>query len=730
MKRTFLITLFFSLLIAFYSPLFAYSTFQSDTCVVNDLCEAAITIDNVKPDEGFVCVEGCTVGATPEFFNNQCGIGLYPTVWYRVLADDLASMMNIHVSSDDMESPTITLFYMLSDCNDMVQIPLGNANFPCAIGQNGVAEAIGTDIGANVNYLIAVSSLDNQGGTFSLCVSTVSVSSLCVTNRELKIVARSAGGNLNGPFYPSEVVSVCMNVKSYTAAGNGCQWFQGLVPVFGNGWDPASFDPNGQPLNATVNGNPIGVPQNGLYGESTWDWFSDVDYHYNNNFMQVGDFNGNGIVEICNTAYDKDCPDIGGIEGGCCGPCWGAPLGTILPPGWFSYGINGSCATPGPPVRVDWGDGNTCGAGMGPWEFCFDLRVRPFPDCTTDETTSDLSLGFFTFADGEVGSWTGAPSVCAQDQPVMVNYALQCNQVFDLGIEVVEDRCEGTAFEYLIDEPDIEHWTWSIFPSWAISSSPKEGVNGFQISDTLINQLSDPVDVTYFFTGYVAGSTDMAIKQVRFRVIPGIETAVPNVVNICERDKDSLVISSAPLSGGQPPYEFLWQPNGDTTPSITLFPPFQNSTYTLEISDSIGCIYKEDIRIQVRPCQLDTIIHTDDESNDGHTVDNPPPMPLQGGRILYDDDPSSPGIFSAGLKIYPQPATDMVNIDWTGMADDALEILILDTKGTIVYQAGLPPSDRREHRAQIFAGHLGSGVYIVLLRTDRSTVTGRMVMMD
>ena len=113
---------------------------------------------------------------------------------------------------------------------------------------------------------------------------------------------------------------------------------------------------NGQPLNATVNGNAIGLLYNGLYGASTWDWFLDVGYHYDNSFLQIGDFDGNGTVDMCHLLYSADCPAVGGIQGGCCGPCW-INSGEILPPGWFAYGINGSCATPGPPISVDWGDG-------------------------------------------------------------------------------------------------------------------------------------------------------------------------------------------------------------------------------------------------------------------------------------------------------------------------------------------------------------------------------------
>ena len=68
MKRKItIITGLVSFLLFLSSSLLAFNTFKQDTCAVNDFCETAIPIDNVISDEGFVCVEGCTVGATPEF---------------------------------------------------------------------------------------------------------------------------------------------------------------------------------------------------------------------------------------------------------------------------------------------------------------------------------------------------------------------------------------------------------------------------------------------------------------------------------------------------------------------------------------------------------------------------------------------------------------------------------------------------------------------------------------
>lgn len=85
----------------------------------------------------------------------------------------------------------VTLFQQLSDCDNLVQVPMTSSNLPCVTGSNGEAEAFGSDVGANSIYYIAVSSLNNVGGDFELCVNTISMASNCVTSRDIEITARS-----------------------------------------------------------------------------------------------------------------------------------------------------------------------------------------------------------------------------------------------------------------------------------------------------------------------------------------------------------------------------------------------------------------------------------------------------------------------------------------------------------------------------------------------------------
>lgn len=514
--RTFFQSILFSPLFLLPSFLFAFTSGGPDTCTINDDCINAIFIPEVYSDEGFVFIDGCNLYASPDSIFEECQMGDYPTVWYRMTTDEVAIVMNIEVYSLDFESPIISMFKSNGGCSSLEPIYLTEDNMTCVIGTDGMAKVVGLPVESSTDYFIAVSSLLSIGGNFWLGINTQSIGFTCVTDRNVEIVARSNGGPLEGPFDPNETVSFCLNVNSFSGSGNGCQWFQGIVPVFGNGWDPTSFDPLGQPLNARINADTVGEIGNGLYGASTWDWFNTVDYHHDHPHVTVADLDGNGTLDICNTYYESDCPD-GGVTGGCCGPCWNTP-GDLLPPGWFAYGINGSCPDLGPPVGVDWGDGNTCGDGMGPWKFCFDLTTRDVPDCMTDSTRRDLSIGFVTFADGETGSWAGSSSVCGKDAPLKLSLQAKCGRVSIRDTEHMPPLCSGDTLQYIIDEPGISNWEWNISPHWAVPYLTNRGENGFPIQAPLLNNSGEPVDIQATLIGHMSGSPDKVVKKFRFKL--------------------------------------------------------------------------------------------------------------------------------------------------------------------------------------------------------------------
>ncbi len=522
---------------------------SQDPCLDYDECMDAIDLGLIPTGDWNVNEIGCNLYASPDTLISGCLMGDYPTVWYKFTTDLEAASISITISSDDFEMPAFSLFESPNNgCSELEPVLLRYTTY-CIIGSDGLAKVSGARIDTSSTLYLAVSSHLSIGGDFSIHMRILPEGFICVKDRSLKITHRSNEGPLEGPFDPNEEVRVCLNVEAFVAANNGCQWFQGLVPVFGNGWDPSSFDSLGQPMNATVNDLPIGEPGNGLYGLgselATWDWFDDVDYHHDYDDLTIGDFDNNGRMDMCNSHYDPECP-FEGIKGGCCEACWGNPLGDTLPAGWFAYGINGSCPNPGPPIRVDWGDGNACNEEiMGPWEFCFDLITRDILDCAEDSTTRDLSIGFLTFADGEIGAWTGNSSVCSNDAPLNLSFEASCGRITNLDPEILAPLNSGDTLFYLIEEPDILDWEWNISPFWAVPYLQNTGQNGFTLSAPLVNTTGDTVDITGIFIGKygpdLVESNDRLVKKIKFKLISETPTAVsPDATKANQSEKIKL----------------------------------------------------------------------------------------------------------------------------------------------------------------------------------------------
>ncbi len=704
-----------------------FSGYGKDSCAINDFCSSAIELQ-VNTDLGFTCTTGCTNLATAEIVDNPCGIGQFPTVWYRVNTELGAATMNIHVQSDDIRSPGISLFIGMPDCEQLQSVDMTSSKLSCVQGYNGIAKAIGTKVKENQIYYIAITDPDNVGGSFELCVNTLSTGSNCVISRNIEITGRSSGGPLEGPFEPGETISVCFNVDSFSTSSLPCQWLQGIVPVFGNGWNWKSFDPNGQPMNATINGNPIGAPENGNYGAATWDWFEDVDYHFDNPYLQVGDLDHNGTVEMCNSLYDPDCPDLGGIQGGCCSPCWQGTLGTILPPGWFAYGINGVCPAQGPPIRVDWGDGNSCSDVMGPWHFCFDLVTRLFPDCDQDNSTSDLSLGFFTFTDVETGSWNGGPDLC-YDQPAYWRPGFQCRTEYDLGTVTLPDQCSDNLVTYELFEPGVNNWEWTVTPSSFVQDSVFEGGNGHILECHPHYTGSFSSMITYSLIGHLSTSNTIVIKKIKFRVWPRIQFQLPEYIDICEYKPGSVTITPSFVKGGKPPYHYVWNPGGDTLSSLLLSAPFHSGIINLLVYDTIGCAAKDSLQVRLKSCHFDDMFPKE-EPNDTINPQNPSwqdigiPAPDVKWNIRSNEHVKNDG---DDIQIYPSPTVGLAILKWTIDLKTEATIRVYDSKGVLIKIISVSPGE--EHQKAIDVQSFQPGVYFVCFGNGDFRYVARLIKM-
>src|SRR5687768_16786656 len=79
-------------------------------CLENDDCQTAIIISNVISDQSYVCMTGCNEYAAPDSTVAPCQMGDYPTVWYTFVTDAVATILNIEVSSEDFDAPSIAVF--------------------------------------------------------------------------------------------------------------------------------------------------------------------------------------------------------------------------------------------------------------------------------------------------------------------------------------------------------------------------------------------------------------------------------------------------------------------------------------------------------------------------------------------------------------------------------------------------------------------------------------------
>ena len=439
----------------------------------NDHCTDALDLTTATYDSLFTCMEGSFEGATPDVLAEEgCELSAFRTVWYKFYLD-YYKMINLHIRSEQLETPIIRLFQSTSgDCDVMEPFPLGDLEYEisyCITGVDGKAEIIGKILDPGY-YYIAISTLDIGPGPFTLCLNGLIEVTPCIIINPIVITGRSFDGPLSGPFFQGEILSMQTVVVNEANQSLSCDFFQGLVPILGTSWDEEYDNPAIPPLDATLNNHSFDEWLNGVYS-ATWEWYpDDVNYHANNENIKL-DFFTDALTypALKNTSYEPDIfPQSTSLQSACCDPCWEFG-GSILPAGWFCEGYMARCDLDGK-VRYTYGDGSTnCGPSQGPWIFDFSLPVnKHIYNCNTDGDL-ELYLSLFSFTDGLVGSWFQTFK-CINDPYAFKRLPVVCNDIQEATIPTEHDNqyaCPGDTIIIALDalipsSAGVAYWSYEL----------------------------------------------------------------------------------------------------------------------------------------------------------------------------------------------------------------------------------------------------------------------------
>lgn len=367
-------------------------------CVDNEDCASANVITLNAPDAGQVCLIDCNTGASTGLdfsgTNSFCEDQLNETVWYEFTTDALAATIDIDLSSSDLSDPEYALYEGTTCVSPWTLIS-------CNEGTGGAASIFSLPIAPNTTYVLAISDATGDEGDFTLCLEQHADNSACNTNSALVTTATSMGSPLNGPYQPGEIVSFCYTINGWIANATGCNYLQGIVPTFGDCWDAASFDAQGQPVAITtaLTTNGVTFPSGAAAGAWAWQPVGTVNYNLpgpSNLGLVAGDDVGAGWFFTTTYQAHGGDPDLSYGDHDIC-------IGTFA-----------DCSAAG------WtGD---CGDQTDIWTVCFDLTAKGITACISGETNCVVNMK--TYADGEVGVWTNIG--CSADLQTSKVGALDC----------------------------------------------------------------------------------------------------------------------------------------------------------------------------------------------------------------------------------------------------------------------------------------------------------------
>ena len=573
---------FYAILVVFFLLPFGNSHAQN---VFASDCETVATQDPILPITNSIfnihldCLEGHLdmgaiisddIGGCEAFYSNS-------TVWARIEVDQNAAQLYTTVETYGNWTP-IWSIWSGATCDDLTLLDFGGVP-PCSSG-DATPELHNVGVSGDFPmYWIAITVDPNSihptgivDGSFELCVATSVTAIICLGEEigdctdpslEISVIEReNAGLSLNGPFCQGEEVTINISFF-YDSTLSGADWFMGLVPSFGVGWDLDNFD--------FASDAPIA---NGLVG----DWIEEgsdlAPIIQEPNPILCTYVNANGILTLCNQLCEScsECESSGMEEG------------DPLPSGyfWITSGGSEGCGNDGSPGE-GWGIGST----TAQIDWTFKLRVRD--GLSTEECldNNDLSISFQTFSDGVAGCWEDPNGECILDRAMIgPPWRMNCAENNDLSISLNiqnDTICSGDIAQamFTVNSAIGEYDSLLVVPfsnNFITGASMNTfGDNGL-IDDTLIN-VSDS-EVTQIYSIYATQQNNSCppfVGQIEVSVYPSLDSIISDFV--CSCVEGCSTINLPDLDG----VTYTWS-DGQSGNSATFCPVSGPEEYTVTMS--------------------------------------------------------------------------------------------------------------------------------------------------
>lgn len=562
---------------------FTIAVMEPRGCEFADTCEeitGAQTMETAPTDlncGNFVItsIPGCLDLACPEENLADCGIDQNPTVWFQIDVDEFAIQLFTFVETGGSWQPVWTIYS--GTCDNLTLVPGGTIAepTPCSNGDsNPDAHNVGIPLDANGDPIqtlfIAISGVGNiddpnftlSAYTQAACVSCIG-NDACTSETTFEITDRSSDRPLDDLlFCQGEDVRVCLEFY-YDPSETGVDWFHGLIPNFGRGWDMDVFDPD----NVTV--SPAGAeylgPTDGACAPTITETMPLLCSY-------VDDL---GILRLCN------------IKCGSC-PCT-PPLaqGSALPFGWFwsSNGGAGCQNTCAPSTRYGV-PGSQAGLTV---EICMNLRTRVFDNIDDCNANRDLQISFVTTSDGVSGCWNDPIAECKLDvAQVGPQWELDCTPPVLVDFEDVE-ICDNATLnsEFITSDGSATPINIEPIPNPNVTGmNPYTFPNGSGTVTDMLDNITTSVQVAEYIVWAQDPSQLCPGPRDTFRVTiyPSL-LVVFDPLYVCDGFCAELIPQ---ISGGTGNYvDYNWS-TGDSDPTITVCPT-ATTTYFVTVTDDLGC---------------------------------------------------------------------------------------------------------------------------------------------